>query len=205
MSPNESTGMENQVIADPELLRVKPLIQDRCEALARHLAEGRYAQLAPELLADVMWDGFHAVGADEGTLWLADSAQEFLHPVFNSGPNADNFVGSYKQPLNEGLVSMVYSSEQSFCEDKVYRNKMQTAKVDNMLELLTCSMMIAPVVFAGRTRGVVSCVKLKPAAQIDEPDPPGFTGDDLRSFNTIADAVGSILDGHLVKLCFGVD
>lgn len=205
MNPTNASGMENQIIADPDLLRVKPLMQERCETLARHLAGPRYSQFAPNLLSRLMTNGFNAIGADEGTLWLADPAQEFLLPVFNTGPDADKFVGTFKQPLDEGLVSMVYSSEQAFCEDKVYRNKMQSGRMDAMLGLLTCSMMIAPVVLAGRTRGVLSCVTLKPAEKIDDEDPPGFSGDDLRSFILLADVIGSLLDGHLVKLCFGVD
>ena len=66
-------------------------------------------------------------------------------------------------------------------------------------------MMIAPVVFAGRIRGVLSCVKLKPAEEIDREDPAGFSGDCLRRFNSLADVVGSLVDGHLMKLCFGVE
>ena len=205
MSPNESAGIENQIIADPELRRVRPLMQERCKALAHHLAGKQFARLAPTLLSDVLKDGFYAVEADEGTVWLADPGQEFLMPVFNTGPNAEQFVGRFRQPLNEGIVSMVYASEQSFCEDHIYRNKMQSGKMDQMLALLTCSMMVAPLVFAGRTRGVVSCVTLKRAEEINDDDPPGFSGDDLQAFNALAEVAGSLIDGHLMKLCFGVE
>ncbi len=205
MSPPEPAGIHNQIIADPDLLRVQPLMRERCEALARHMAGNNYSRLAPNLASEVMRDGFHAVGADEGTLWLADPGQTSLLPVFNTGPNADAFVGSFHQPLDTGLVSMVYASEQSFCEDKVYRNKMHSGEMDRRLGLLTCSMMVAPLVFTGRTRGVVSCVKLKRAEELDQDDPPGFSGDDLRRFNCLAEVLGGLIDGHLMKLCFGVE
>ena len=51
MSPTQPGGMENRIIADPELLRVKPLIQERCDALARHLAGKHYPRFAPTLLS----------------------------------------------------------------------------------------------------------------------------------------------------------
>lgn len=116
--------------------------------------------------------------ADEGTLWLLDPSLEALIPVWNSGANAAHFVGHYRQPLQTGLISLVCVSGQALCENSVYQNAGQDPTLDRQLGVLTCSMIAVPLKFRGEIRGVISCVKLKPA-NTNTPDPEGFTPEDL--------------------------
>ncbi len=205
MDPQSSESLENRIIADPELQKVAHRFRARCDALAERLASGDFARISPQLVVLAMAEGFVNLGADEGTLWFADKDQEFLQPVFNSGPRASEIVGSFRQPLDSGIVSMVYASEQSFCENEVYANRQQHKELDQNLAVITCSMMVSPVSFSGRIRGVISCVKLKPADQPEMNDPPGFTASDLQRFNCLADVTGSLIDGHLMSICFGIE
>lgn len=121
---------------------------------------------------------FAVVGADEGTLWLLDEAQTALVPVWNSGPNAHRIVNHHRQPLNAGLVSLVCVTGQAICENGIYRNAGQDPTLDRHLGLLTCAMIAVPLHFRRAERGVVSCVKLKPATP-SAPDPAPFSAADL--------------------------
>lgn len=108
----------------------------------------------------VLLDGFARAGADEGTLWIADLDGYRLIPVFNSGPGAAAFVEKFRQPLDRGVISMVFNSGQPFCENEVFKSAGHDDTVDKELGQVTAAMIAAPLFFANEQRGVVSCVKL---------------------------------------------
>jgi hypothetical protein len=141
------------------------------------LLEHHQLKLTPELIGGLL-ACFAEIKADEGTLWLLNPSSQSLEPVWNSGPYASRFVGQHSQPLDVGLVSIVFVTEQCLCENEVYRNADQDPTLDRKLSLLTCSMIAVPFRFRGATRGVVSCVRLK-AADSPEPDPAPFSASDL--------------------------
>jgi len=155
---------------------------------------------AQRLLAEC----FARIGADEGTVWLLDDADKALVPRFNSGPRAHELVGVLRQPLDRGMVSMVFASAQSVCENDVYRNELQDKTVDRTLGQLTCAMLVVPLVFGRELRGVVSAVKLKPPDS-GLPDPAGFSGEDLRFSELIVSTIGCLLDAKLLELCLGLE
>jgi len=136
---------------------------------------------------------FASAGADEGTLWLLDEAQTALIPVWNSGPRAEQFVGRHRQPLDAGLISLVCVTGQALCENAVYQNAAQDPTLDRSLGLLTCAMIAVPLHFRAAMRGVVSCVKLKPARDAG-PDPAPFSGADLAAITAAVEALGQTLD-----------
>lgn len=119
-----------------------------------------------------------SLGAQEATVWRVDDGH--LVPAWNSGPNAEAILASYKQPLSEGLISIVCLTEQAICENEVYRNAGQDPTLDRTLGVLTCSMMAVPLRVGGEVSGVVSCVKLKKS--LAEEDPPPFSQRDLERF-----------------------
>ena len=142
--------------------------------------------------AAILESAFAAVAADEGTLWLLDEPQEALVPVWNSGPNAETFVGKHHQPLSAGLISLVCVSEQAQCENEVYRNVQQDPTLDMRLGVLTCAMIAAPLRIGGTIRGVVSCVRLKNGA--DAPDPAPFGPLDLTRVMEAVEKLGAALE-----------
>lgn len=126
---------------------------------------------------EALKDIFVCLTADEGTFWVLDEEQEALVPVWNSGPNAANFVQKHRQRLSSGLISLVCATEQPLCENAVYRNSQQDPTLDRTLGVLTCAMIAVPLRLYGETVGVVSCVKLKET--LEAPDPAPFSAADL--------------------------
>ncbi|MEM7313771.1 MAG: GAF domain-containing protein [Planctomycetota bacterium] len=114
-------------------------------------------------------DGFQNAGADEGTLWIADLDESRLVPIFNSGPESESFVDKFRQPLDRGVVSMVFHSGQPFCENEVFKNSGHDDTVDKELGQVTAAMIALPLFFAHEPRGVISCVKLGDG-EFDVPD-----------------------------------
>src|SRR5690348_2635802 len=98
---------------------------------------GQFKQLVDPLLRKVLEQGIKEAEADEGTVWLVDAAEEFLEPAFNTGPHAEQIIGQFKQPLNAGLISMVFASEQCFIENDISRNAHQSKLLDTQLQVRT--------------------------------------------------------------------
>ena len=153
-------------------------------------------KLHPELSGDfsILERAFTRVRADEGTVWLLDKTQTHLVPAWNSGPDAARFVGTHRQPLERGLISLVCISEQPLCENEVYRHAGQDPTLDRALGRLTCAMIAVPLRAGGEMRGVVSCVKLKDASSAAA-DPEGFGPQDLEHVVSAAHAAGESMGG----------
>lgn len=132
--------------------------------------------LTPSVLATLV-ETFNRVCAHEGTIWLADGAEEFLVPVYNSGPRAAEFVGTFRQPLNQGVISMVFASEQPFLETNMAGNARRSKLLDSRLQVQTAALMAAPLYLLKQCRGVISCVQLEGG-----PATPPLNGDDLNTF-----------------------
>ncbi len=109
----------------------------------------------------VLLDGFDQVEADEGTLWIVNPSAPELLPVFNSGPHAADFTGRFRQPLDRGVVSLVFHSGQPYCENDVGKNQSHDRTIDETLKQVTSAMIAVPLFFGNRPRGVVSCVRLE--------------------------------------------
>lgn len=159
------------ILPDPAFLDLKSVLSERLERIAGGIQPEQFGSLLDPLMRQTMEHGFAEAGADEGTVWLLDQAGEYLLPAWNTGPHADKLIGKFKQPLKAGLICMVFSSEQPFLENEVWKNAKQSKLLDSMLEVQTSAMIAVPFYFLRACRGVVSCVKLnKPGeAQKDEP------------------------------------
>jgi hypothetical protein len=148
------------ILPDPAFLNLKPVLSERLERIAGSLQPEQFASLLDPLMRQTIEHGFAEAGADEGTVWLPDQTGDFLVPAWNSGPQAEKLVGKFKQPLNAGLICMVFSSEQPFLENEVWKNSMQSKLLDSMLEVQTSAMIAVPFYFLRACRGVISCVQL---------------------------------------------
>jgi hypothetical protein len=175
---------------------VSPRLRTRLQACAKALTPERFSVLIDAVIANVLDAGLRKAAADEGTLWLA--CGDALVPVWNNGPDAGRIVLRHRQPLQRGLVSMVYHSQQPCCENQVYQNALQDSTLDVRLSRLTCSQLVAPLAYAGEVRGVISAVRLKNIR--DAEDPPGFDQWNLRDFAATVDAAGRLIDWRLVSI-----
>ncbi len=160
-------------------------------------ASENFDELLDPLARSFLLDAFAQAGADEGTVWLLDSDRRELLPVFNSGPRAAEFVGSFRQSLRSGMISMVVATEQPICENEVHLNQQQDPALDRRLNLQTQAMVAAPFYYAGELRGVVSAVQLRDPA-MGRGDAEGFGYEDLRAIHRSAAILGVMLEHRLV-------
>lgn len=168
------------------------------------LGEGAFDEFFDRTMRSLLVEGFQRAGAHEGTVWLLDHARTNLVPRFNNGPNSATFVGSYRQSLRAGMISMVVATEQPICENEVHRNQQQDRTLDRKLGKMTCSMIAVPFYFVGEVRGVISAVQLKNFGAGD-PDPGGFSPDDLRSLQLTASVLSRLIEHELITLSIGLE
>jgi hypothetical protein len=187
------------VLPDVRLAAVRNIVTTRLEEVAQSLAEGGFEEFFTATMRGALLEGFTLAGAHEGTVWLLDSAEGSLIPRFNNGPKAAEFVGHFHQSLEKGMISMVVATQQPICENDAHKNAVYDPALDQKLGLLTCSMLAVPFYFAHRLRGVISAVRLKPADS-PNPDPPGFTPDDLQSLQLTADVLERLVEHELLTL-----
>lgn len=189
---------------DPELEGAAPRLTQAMENLAATLQPMRFARLLDDVVRAQMDGTFQRIHASEGSLWLRDVAEKNLITVYNTGPHADRIVLEHLQPLDRGIVSMVYETGKPFLGADVHRSGKQDKTLDTALGVQTCAMVAVPLRFAGLTRGIVNAVKLKPAASTD-PDPLPFAGDATQHMQLLAETLERLIDLKLVRICLGLE
>jgi hypothetical protein len=185
------------LLPDQQFAALHDRLRERVSAAANVLDASTFADAFDPVMRGVLDDAFASVGAHEGTVWLADANQEHLIPAYNTGAHAAQLVNVFRQPLDRGLISMVFRNGQSFCENDVYRHADQDRTLDQSLHVLTCAMIAVPWYFAHAVRGVISCVQLK-AADDAVPDPDGFSVDALHRIERSAAVLTRLMKHYLV-------
>lgn len=165
-----------------------------------HAAE--FGALMEPLLREMFQNGMAEAGAHEGTIWIVDEAEEFLIPAFNTGPQADQIVGRFKQPLNAGLICMVFASEQPFIENDVSRSPGQSKLLDSLLQVETTALIAVPFYFLHACRGVVSCVQLS-GPERSPPTVPGFHQRHLACVQRTAGLLSHLIEHQLLSSVIG--
>lgn len=191
------------ILPDEGLSGYRPTLIERLRVAAREACADSFDAVFDGGMRAHLLKGFSQVGADEGTVWLIDPSRTSLVPRFNSGPRAEGFVGIHRQPLSKGMISMVVATEQPICENQVYKNAQQDKEVDRRLGLRTCAMIAVPIGFCGEMRGVLSCVQVR-QMESDEPDPPGFSYEDLTHMGLTSNIFGRLMEARLQAHCLGL-
>lgn len=187
---------------DQRFSALRDHLSERVGQAAAALDAATFADFFDPLMQLTTQDAFAGIQAHEGTIWLADAAEEYLIPAYNTGANAAQLVNNFRQPLTQGLISLVFRNGQSFCENQVYRNAQQDKSLDTKLQVLTCAMIAVPLYFAQNVRGIISCVQLRPADST-EPDPPGFPPEAIHRIERLSAVLGRLLDFALVGTTVG--
>ncbi len=151
--------MRFTLLPDPRLRKHASILADRLDKAAKLVTRETFTDFADDLMRTVMEQGFKAAGGDEGTLWLANPTQPQLDAVFNNGPTAETIL-TLSQPLSSGLISMVFSTGQPFCENEIGKNPDHDKSVDRKTESPIAAMIAVPFYYAQQCRGIVSCVQL---------------------------------------------
>ena len=190
-----------KVLPDERLLALRPELMAALRDAARELSGTAFPDIFDASMRSLLVERFDHVGAHEGTAWLLNAERTELIPQFNSGPHAEQFVGTFRQSVRAGMIGMVSATEQPVCENEVCRNARQDRSLDERLQLRTWAMLAVPFHYLGELRGVISCVQFLSA----EPPPPGFSGEHLHSLQLTAGVLARLVEHRLLALCLGLD
>jgi len=181
------------IVPDPRFADLQGALQERLGSIGNSIQPHNFSSLLDPLACDVLQRGFAEAGAHEGTIWLLANDGKHLIPAYNTGPDAAKMVGKFQQPLNSGLICMVFASEQPIVENEVYKNARMSKLLDDMLQVQTYALIAAPFQFLKACRGVISCVQLKrPGA--NEREFPGFEFGHLTAIQRTAAVLGQLIE-----------
>ncbi len=152
-------NMRFTLLPDPRFRKHFSGLTDRLDRAAKLVTRETFNDFADDLMTTILADSFAVAGADEGTLWLVNPAKRQLDAVFNTGSTAAK-VTKLSQTLDRGLISMVFSTGQPFCENDISQNPEHDKTVDLQVGSPTTAMIAVPFYFAQECRGIVSCVHL---------------------------------------------
>ncbi len=192
----------NHLLPNPVLEPYGEELTQWISVARRKLGPTGFLPLLDSLATDVFEAGVREVGATEGTVWIFDDAEKALIPVFNTGPRAADFVGRFVQPLNRGLISMVFENQLAFCESDMETNPRRDSSLDHFLGVRTGSMLAAPLGLAGTPLGVISAVKL--ADVMTPAEVSVFEADAIKDFERLAEVLQRIWEWQLMRLALGL-
>jgi hypothetical protein len=161
---------------------------------AEWISTGLVDEAAAFLICELLKRSAKATQAENASLWLVK--EESLAAVLGIGPHADFFVNRYEQPLQQGIISLVYASGQPIFENAISDNPNHSKVLDNKLGITSDAMIAAPVTALGEIVGVVTCVHTRPVGTTDEAS--RFKPRDLGEFEFAAACTGRILDSALL-------
>ncbi|MBB5036496.1 GAF domain-containing protein [Prosthecobacter dejongeii] len=205
---------------DPELSSLEEKLALRREHFTQHALQQNPAALVEGLPARLIQQTLASIQADEGSLWLALENSQILLPVWNNGPDAARFVGSFRLPATQGITGLVFTSGLAASESEVCFHQRQNQELDHSLGVLTWAMLAVPLKFAGELRGVITAVRLirlqdlpeltrVPESTADFPShyapPAAFTPGDLSAMETTAAAVGKLTEHRLTAWVLGTE
>jgi hypothetical protein len=190
------------LLPDPAFRDLRPVLAERLNQLGAAIRVPQFGLLFDPVMRQTIERGFAAAGAHEGTVWLLDDTEEHLMAAYNTGPKADHWVGSFKHPLQTGLIGMVFASEQPFLENEIWKNARHRKELDGLLKVETAAMIAVPFYLLRACRGVVSCVQLR-LADSGKPEPPGFRPEDLAAMQWTAATLSQLLELRLLSHAVG--
>jgi len=101
-------GAKTRLLRNPALSQLGAEVEQHLDAWFHSSDPMGVAELIDQTSLSLLEAAYAKVGGCEGTVWLADTDEQFLVAVANSGSDASNLVG-FKQPVGSGIISMVYA------------------------------------------------------------------------------------------------
>lgn len=188
------------IAPDPQLSEHSDAIERRLAAVIRGITPQSFHELIGDPGLSVMRSTMSCLDGHSMSIWLADEAEENL-VVSHTLPDPD-FVG-WSQPVDEGLIGLVYASEQSLCENRVYANAEHSKRVDEALSQVTCALVATPFYVGGTLEGVLSCVQLKDS--LDDPDPSGFTARNMNRLRRLSTVLERLVNYKLLTNLLAIE
>ena len=198
------TRTRAKLLSHPRFARLGSELEEHLESWIQSSSPADLIGLLDEVCTDLLRRAFRSVGGTEGTVWLADSAEEFLVAVHNSGPDAGDLVG-FQQPIGSGIISLVYAQQQPYCENEIGQSEGHDDTLDRKMEKHTSAMIAVPFYFAFGLRGVISCVQLEEDFAGEEESAPGFDSENVGELVRAANAVERIVNATILSTAMGLD
>ena len=195
-------------LPEQRFVPLRPALQEYLGKLGDAITPSNFLSICDEMMLKLLQDTFARIAADEGSIWLLDEGKKHLEVAYNSGPQADNIVG-FKQPLGQGIVSLVVASENAFVENQVFKNAKHSKTLDNKLHTTTYAMIAVPFYFLSQVRGVITCVQLMDVlvqegqAEATGKTPSGFDPRALNAIQTTAAVIRDLMDYRLLGTAVG--
>lgn len=195
-------------LPEQRFVPLRPALQEYLAKLGQAVTPENFLSICDEMLLKLLKETFERIGANEGSIWLLDQEKQHLVVAYNSGPNTAKIMG-FKQPLTQGIVSLVVASEHPFVENQVYKNAKHSKALDQKLHKTTYAMIVVPLYFLNEVRGVISCVQLLDVevrdgqAEATGELPPGFGPSELNAIQTMAAVVRDLIDYRLLGTAVG--
>ena len=195
-------------LPEQRFVPLRPALQEHLAKLGAAITPENFLSICDEMVLKLLKETFARISANEGSIWLLDSEKQHLVVAYNSGPNTEKIMG-FKQPVSQGIVSLVVASEHAFVENQVYKNAKHSATLDKKLHKTTYAMIAVPLYFLNEVRGVISCVQLLDVMVADGQaaatgeTPPGFGPPELNAVQTVAAAVRDLIDYRLLGTAVG--
>ncbi|MEM7700006.1 MAG: GAF domain-containing protein [Verrucomicrobiota bacterium] len=177
----------------PDLAKHSASIESQIVGAALEITPVEFRQMIGDAGREALRSTMECLNADALSVWVNDPAVNQL-VVTHSEPD-EEFVG-WCQPLEEGLISLVYVSEQPICENDVAQNTQHSKRTDDAMGQTTAAMLVVPLYLGGNPRGVISCVQLITAP--DQPDPPGFTARHINRVRRLSTLIGRLTNYRLL-------
>ena len=178
---------------DPEISPHAAHLEQSLNQIARALTPDEFTNLIGDPGLSVLRSSMDSLKADSLSVWLADRDETHL-TVTHTEPDPE-FLG-WRQSLDEGLIGLVYASEQCLCENEVYLNANHSKKADEALGQVTYAMIATPFYIAGNLRGVISCVQLKASAA--EPNPSGFSARNMNRVRRLSTVIERLVNYRML-------
>ncbi len=194
-------GARTRLLRNAEFNRLGGDLIEHLESWISTGTPNDFIGLFDEAAISLLRGAFTHVGGCEGTIWLADSEEQHLVACYNSGGDADSVVG-FEQPVGSGIISMVFSQQQPYCENDIQASDGHDDTLDKKMAKHTTALLAVPLYFAFGLRGVISCVQL---AEVDSAEGKnGFNTADIESLALVSNIVERLVNETLMSTALGL-
>lgn len=133
----------------------------------------------PEL-RDLLAAALRDISASEGSILLASADGSRLRFIVAHSPIAESLVG-LEQPIAKGIVGKSVTSQQPMIVNDTEEEAAFDPSVDQKTQIRTKSIMVVPLLEAGRALGAITA--------INSTAPEEFTSQDLQRYSEFAAVV----------------
>ncbi len=194
-------GARTRLLRNAELDRLGGDLIEHLESWISGGSPVDLIELFDEGALSLLKGAFDHVGGCEGTIWLADSEERNLVASYNSGEDASSLIG-FEQPIGSGIISMVFSQQQPYCENNIQTSSGHDDTLDRKIAKHTTALLAVPLYFAFGLRGVISCVQLKEVETGE--GKKGLSSADIEALALVSNLMERLVNETLLSSALGL-